>query len=205
MSDRSDRERDKLWGRALADALKYALYRTRNASRAEELAADALAAALDPERSPWNSAGPRTLSQHVVNLVHEALKAERAKRRVREDPGNVAEVETRMRRDVPRPDAALRAQQKRERGLERERQVRKGLDAFAQKVLDLFGEGLTPSEQALRLGEDVGKVYEARRRIAERIRALPVERDDDDLADAALHDRNDGPDRDGEEEGEVST
>ena len=126
---------------ALADALKYALYRTRNASRAEELAADALTAALDPERSPWNSAGPRTLSQHVVNLVHEALKAERAKRRVREDPVNALEVETRMRREVPRPDAALRARQKRGRGLERERRVREGLDPFAQRVLDVrFGE-----------------------------------------------------------------
>jgi DNA-directed RNA polymerase specialized sigma24 family protein len=206
MSDRSDRERDKLWGRALADALKYALYRTRNASRAEELAADALTAALDPERSPWNSAGPRTLSQHVVNLVHEALKAERAKRRVREDPVNALEVETRMHREVPRPDAALRARQKRGRGLERERRVREGLDPFAQRVLDLFGDGLTPGEQALRLEEDVGKVYAARRRIAERIRALPAEPDDDiDLADAALQDRDDAPDRDGEEEGEVST
>jgi hypothetical protein len=208
MPDRPDPERDKLWGRALASALKYALHKTRDAGRAKVLAADAVAAALDPERSPWDETKGRTLSQHVVNLVREGLKAEREKKRVREDPVNQAAVDEEMRRAADRPDAPILAQQAHARGQDRWHRVRGGLDGFAQTVLDLFGEGLAPREQAARLGVDVSRIYEARRRIAERIRALPVERTDaGGVADADWQDPGDESDGNEPEsgEGEVGT
>jgi DNA-directed RNA polymerase specialized sigma24 family protein len=47
-----DIEQERLWGRAYADAVRFALYLTHDKTRAEDLAAEALAAALDPDRSP---------------------------------------------------------------------------------------------------------------------------------------------------------
>jgi DNA-directed RNA polymerase specialized sigma24 family protein len=209
MPDPAIQARQKLWGRALADATRYALYLTRNKTRAEELAAEALAAALDARRSPWDPDGGRSLSQHVVYLVRQVLKAESAKKRVRDNPRNAAAVDEQMRRGAPRPDAAILERQRLDRGEERRLEVRAGLDAFACGVLDLFGEDLTPAEQAAKLGVDVRKIYEARRRIAERIRALPTEEsgEGDGAADADLRDGDEEEPRDehGDAEDEVST
>jgi hypothetical protein len=198
MIDPTNRERNKQWERAYADALKYALYRTRNGPRAEELAAEAIAVALDPERSPWDPDSGRTPSQHAVNLVRILIKAESAKRRIRDDPVRAYTVDEEMRRTVPRPDARIGEQERDRKGESRRRAVRESLNPFAQQVLDLFGEDLTPAEQAHRLGVNVSKIYEARRAIAERIRALPDEGFDgsDDTRDADL--------RDGDDEGGAS-
>jgi hypothetical protein len=193
MADPTKREQNRLWERAFADALKYALYRTRNGPRAEELAAEAVAVAFDPKRSPWDPDGGRTLSQHVVNLVRMLLKAESAKKRVRDDPVRARAADESMRRAVSRPDARIRAQEQGSAGDRRRQAVREALDPFAQRVLDLFGEDLTPAEQARRLQVDVKKVYEARRTIAERIRALPDTGfdDDDETGDAYQRDEPD--------------
>jgi DNA-directed RNA polymerase specialized sigma24 family protein len=194
-----DHERDpnkhelrQRWARAMAVALRYALYRTRDRSLAEELAGAAVAAALDPERSPWDPQGTLTLDHHVVNLVREQIKAAREKERVREDPLNAAAVNIAMRPEAPQPDTRMFALQRLQRGEARMRAVGQGLDEFARTVLSLFGEDQSPAAQALRLGVPVSRVYEARRRIAERIRSLPAN-DDDDAPDGH---RADGLDRD---------
>jgi hypothetical protein len=199
MPNLTKQQREKLWGDALGVALKFALYLTHDKSRAEVLAADALAAALDPKRSPWNSEGDRTLSQHVVKLVKQLLKDQSAKKRVREDPVKARTVDELARRAVPRPDARIRAQEQQTRGEERERKVREGLDAFCNRVFDLFGEELTPAEQALKLGVNVRKIYEARRRIAERIRALSAE-DAEEGSEGTDADMRDGDEQDRDED-----
>jgi RNA polymerase sigma factor (sigma-70 family) len=168
-----DIERERLWARAYADAVRYALYLTRDRSRAEELAADALAAALDPDRSPWRPDGDLTLSQHVARLVRGLLKDEARKKRRREDPVVAATAQQPMHASMPRPAARIRMAEHESRGAARLAQVREKLDPLARSVLDLFGEGLSRQEQALRLGVDVRKVYRAFERIAEIVRELP--------------------------------
>ncbi|MDP9000392.1 MAG: hypothetical protein M3O46_09800 [Myxococcota bacterium] len=190
MSDLTKRERELLWGRALGDATKYALYLTRNRTRAEELAAEAVAACLDPTRMPWDPDRGQTPSQRAVYVVRMLLKDEAAKKRVRDDHANARAADDGMRRTVPRPDARLSAQERLARGEGRKRKIRASLAPFEQQVFDLFGEGLTAAEQARRLGVEVSKIYEARRHIAEQIRGLPDEEIDesDDAADAYLRD-----------------
>jgi hypothetical protein len=105
-----------------------------------------------------------------------------------------------MRKAVPKPDARLTAEERHERGEARWQEVREGLDSFDRRVLEMFGEDLKPAEQARRLGVDVSKIYEARREIVARIRALPAE-DDDERSDAADPYLRDGPDdTDGDDE-----
>jgi DNA-directed RNA polymerase specialized sigma24 family protein len=171
-------EQQKLWARAYADAVRYAFYLTRNKTRAEDLAAEAMVAAFDPDRSPWRPDGDLTLSQHVIRLVRELMRSEARKDRRRNDPSVVAAAREAMRPSVPRPDARILASERAARGAARTAQVRAKLDPFAQKVLDLFGEGLSRKEQAMKLGVDVQDVYRACERIAARIRALPDEAPD---------------------------
>jgi DNA-directed RNA polymerase specialized sigma24 family protein len=168
-----DVEQQKLWGRAYADALRFALYLTHDQSHAEELAADALAAALDPDRSPWRPDGDLTLSQHVVRLVRGLFKDEASKKGRRGDPVVVATLRETMHASMPRPDARIHAMEHQSHGAARMAEVRAQLDPLAQRVLDLFGEGLTRKEQALKLGVDVREVYRACERIAARVRGLP--------------------------------
>lgn len=204
MVDKSKLDRERLWGAAFAAAFKYAMYRTRKRSRAEELAAEAVAASLDPLRSPWREDCGHTLSQHAMNQVNELLKSERDKKLVREDPKNVLALRDAMPQALPRPDERIHAGERLARGQKRYEEVRRGLSPFDRSVLDLYGEDLTPAEQAQRLNVLVPKIYEARRNIAERIRGLPDEAPDAD-SNAQSGDGDD-EDRDGEgdEEGEVN-
>ncbi len=172
-------EQQKLWAGAYADAVRYAFYLTRNKTRAEDLASEAMVAALDPDRSPWRPDGDLTLSQYVTRLVRELMRSEARKDRRRNDPSVVAAAREAIRPSVPRPDERILASERAARGAARSAQVRAKLDPFAQRVLDLFGEGLSRKEQAMKLGVDVQDVYRACERIAERIRALPDEAPDD--------------------------
>jgi hypothetical protein len=154
-------------------ALRYALYLTRNGHRAEELAAEAIAASVDPERSLWDPQGKVTLDQHVVNVVDGLLKRDVRKARRRADPVRAASVDWRMGRKDMAPDAPLRARERRARAEERAESVRAGLGELGKQVFDGLCEGLSAADQARALHVDVQKVYGARRQIAERIRALP--------------------------------
>jgi DNA-directed RNA polymerase specialized sigma24 family protein len=180
-----DIEQQRLWARAHADALRFALYLTRDGTRAEELAADALAAALDPDRSPWRRDGDLTLSQHVTRLVRGLFKSENRKKSRREDPVIAASVQEAMHASMPRPDARILAAEHESRGAARMAEVREKLDPLAQKVLDLFGEGLSPKEQALKLGVDVREAYRARERIAACVRGYPEAGSDDAYRDGS--------------------
>jgi len=177
MPDATKLAQEKLWGDAMAARLRYALYLTRSGARAEELAAEALAISLDPERSPWDPNGETTLSEHVVKVVRGLMKAEARKKQVRSLPANAKLVADRLRPPALRTDGRIRAQEEQARGEQRLQEVRASLDPFKQQVLDLYGQGLSPAEQAERLGVGERRVYEARRKIAERVRALPVEDD----------------------------
>jgi DNA-directed RNA polymerase specialized sigma24 family protein len=178
-------QRDELYGRAMLDAMKFAVHLTGNKDHARDLVSKAVLATLDPDRMPWDPAGGKSLSLHVINVVRALYKGERAKMRVREDPVRAAAIDQRIRPWVPGPDARLRAREQQARREARTQAVREGLDDFTKEVLDLFGEDLTPAEQARKLNVNVKKVYEARRRIAERVRALPAENlDEDDEAEA---------------------
>lgn len=168
-----DIEQQRLWARAYADAVRFALYLTHEKTRAEELAADALAAVLDPDRSPWRPDGDLTLSQHVTRLVRALLKDGARKKRRREDPVVAATAREPMHASMPRPDARVRAAEHESRGAARMAEVRAKLDPLAQRVLDLLGQGMSRKEQALKLEVDVREVYRAYERIAARVRGLP--------------------------------
>jgi len=152
-----------------ASLLKYALWRAKTESDAQDLVADAIECACDPDRKPWDPA-KRSFFRHM-RFVMDDIAIERA----RTGYGRFEEVGSDIEFDQvlvdPRPladealDAARTPDRLRRLG-ERLRDRVKDTDPLAAKVLDACGLGLeTVEAQASHAGCTEKEAYEAFRRL----------------------------------------
>jgi DNA-directed RNA polymerase specialized sigma24 family protein len=144
---------------------------TGNLPDAHDLAHEGMAAAIDPEASPWDPDKQPNLRLHVGSFMNGVMvNRRRAEARYRStpfDPKDHDRVDP-----APNPEQRLLNAEELaefERRLERLRE-RLADDAIALGMLELFGEGVSAAaELAARLahlGCEVKDVYRARERIA---------------------------------------
>ncbi len=167
--------------RICAQLVRYASRRAGSRDLGRELAQKTLADAIDPDRSPWDPDRDPDLAYHLIGRVNGALAIERKKERLREHPTVVSAIEDRFQRPPPTPEAALVHHETREHGARLWRALCASFeadgDALGRKVLDQYADGNEDAAgQAHALRVDVRDVYDARRRIARRARALRDER-----------------------------
>jgi hypothetical protein len=158
----------------------------------EEIAAEAMVAAFDPERYPFR--GDKGFEHHLV-LVAKSILGNRGKdAQVEAKPENQAAVDESMKRSALSPDARIRAQEREARHDDRRERILAELaeGSTARKVFLLYEQGVMKVDQQVEvLKLPRGQVYEARRRVLEVIERIDQGREPDSAPDLAPSD--DGP------------
>ncbi len=151
------------------DILRYALWRTGSEADANDLVADAIEWACDPERKPWDA---RKISFFAhVRRVMDDIAVQRARR----GHGRFEVVSSEIASDesttdpAPLPDEAPDARRESAwlgRLGKRLMDRLTGRDALASRLFEVACEGAEePAEQAAKIGCKVEDVYEALRRL----------------------------------------
>jgi DNA-directed RNA polymerase specialized sigma24 family protein len=158
----------KDWPRIRAEMVRFACRLARSRGAADELVQEAVARVIDRERDPWDPETEPLLAKHMMRIIENIARGNRAKVAVRRDPRNVAAVEERtIRRPESPEDAALGAEGEREaRGTLDEVKAELAGDAPALEVVDLSERGVDrPADQAAATGRPIEEIRNARRRV----------------------------------------
>lgn len=181
--------RDAEWGPLHARLVKFALWRTKNQARAEDLAQYAIARVLDPDFRAWD---PRKKALHhfLMGLVNDELSNKRKRKHLEiamasEEKATSAEraaeiAASKVAVDAPSPEGALVSHDMKARKLAllRKRLEAKD-DALALRALEFFEQGSDrPAELALALGVPLAIAIQARDRLFYAGRQVARELDD---------------------------
>jgi hypothetical protein len=184
----ADREDNDSWGRVLAEAVLLALDCTRTAADAEDLAMEGLQLVLEG-KAPWDPAISKrgTLASHVVAVGYNVMRNKQRAWNRRTRPAFLAKLGQTMDDGYSStPEQRLSDAQERAHN---ERLFAELLSEAEQDDPDV-GQILLleqqevdePAKQARRLGWDIERVRNARKRLKRRVLALRErgESDEDD-------------------------
>jgi len=153
--------------RARTKALLYAKYRTGSHANAEEVVDQALAAAFDPDDSPWDREIEPDLARHLVATINRRLPAQRRKEVRRNDSDWQAKAADATLKSPRTPEELLHeTRRKAERVAlldDATARLRGAGHELPARMLELWrGEIDDPPEQARVLGCSVNDIYRAR-------------------------------------------
>jgi DNA-directed RNA polymerase specialized sigma24 family protein len=204
------------WERAYERVFRFALTRTRVRQDAEDLTQEAMAGVMKGLPWPWDWKKYPNIELHLVLVAKQLCANKRAADRRRRDPKWIAIARAESARPVRAPDQELARRVRIEGGYRRWDELRASFQKegkeLEMRVLDELAKRVTDAhEQARAIGIAVTEAYEARRRIARRLKALlakEAESDDADGEEAPLYggqDERDESEEDTEEEDEANT
>jgi hypothetical protein len=165
--------------RVYASVLAFAVGRARSRDHGEELVQRVMAAAIDPEQSPWDPERDPDLARYLMGRVNGALASDRKKARLRSDSATVAAVVLEHYEPKRTVEDDLAARQRDARDLAELYARFAGDDGAVERaLLDLYQAGVSDvGEQAASIGVDVPEVYRARRRIVRNAREIRARSD----------------------------
>jgi DNA-directed RNA polymerase specialized sigma24 family protein len=159
---------DRDWGRLRLQVLNLAMKLARSRAAAEDLVQEAILRVIDPDGDPWDPATEPELARHLMRIIDNIRRVERAHRKVQRDPSIEATVEERMTPRAPTPekpsvDAEGEGAAQRRLAAVKEKL---GDDPVALKVIEQTEQGVDrPAEQALATGESLDDIRTARKRV----------------------------------------